>query len=268
MIKLANKYFILLIPFQEKDLYKEHFHSFDYDFFPINIQNHELVHYKEIDKLFFEAGGYFVEEQILIVYANSKNLDINKFSLEQLTNNYFNEFKLVKRVYENKMAEYAEKLDVEVMEYEEKLDIERKESELKLDAKIMEYEEKLDIERKESKLKLDAKIMEYEKKLDVFYNKLNYYQEDLNCLKKKQRQRISKLKSLEEDSKYIKTHLKIIANTRPYRIAYFLRRFSHEFLKGGKTNKKNFLKWIWCKFTKKTCGLEFRYNPILELIKK
>lgn len=105
-IKLASKYFILLIPFQENDLYKEHFHSFNYNFFPINVNDYELVHYKEIDKLFFNAGGYLAQEQLLVVYVNKKNIDINKFSLENLNNNYYEDLKLFKKNYEKNVSKY------------------------------------------------------------------------------------------------------------------------------------------------------------------
>jgi hypothetical protein len=81
-----------------------------------------------------------------------------------------------------------------------------------------------------------------------------YYQENVICLQKKQ--------------VYMKKQLEIFANTKPYRIAYMLRRFSHEFLKGNMNDKKDFLKWSYCKLTKKESGLEFRYNPLMELVKK
>lgn len=102
IINLADKFFILIIPFQEEKLYKEHLYSFDYDFFPITIQDHQLVHYKEIDRLFEPI--YWDEKQIVIVYANKKNVDVTKFSLEELNNNYFTEFRLAKGNYEAKVS--------------------------------------------------------------------------------------------------------------------------------------------------------------------
>jgi len=76
---------------------------------------------------------------------------------------------------------------------------------------------------------------------------------------------VNKIMSLEKNTKYMKTQLEIIAKTKPYRIAYALHRFSQEFLKG---DKKEFLKWIYGKITKKDSGSEFRYNPLMELVKK
>ncbi len=99
-------------------------------------------------------------------------------------------------------------------------------------------------------------------------NQSKYYQENVLCLQKKQKYSISKIKALKNNRIYINKNLEIIANTKPYRIAYTLRRFSIEFLRGNKNDKKEFLKWIFSKLTRKESGLEFKYNPIMELIKK
>ena len=72
---------------------------------------------------------------------------------------------------------------------------------------------------------------------------------------------------LERDLIDTKKQLEIIANTKPYRIAYFLHRCSHELLKGDMNNKKDFLRWIFCKLIKKESGLEFKYNPLMKLVK-
>ncbi len=101
MIQIADKYFILLIPFQEENLYKEHFYSFNYNFFPLNINNHHLVYYKEIDRIYYEPKKYLDEKEILVVYANKNNLDINGFSLDELNNNYFDKFTSLKKDYDD-----------------------------------------------------------------------------------------------------------------------------------------------------------------------
>jgi len=71
-----------------------------------------------------------------------------------------------------------------------------------------------------------------------------------------------------ENLEYIKKQLENIAKTKPYRIAYILRRFSHEFIKGNKNDKKEFLKWIYCNLTKKPSKSGFKYNPLMELVTK
>lgn len=199
VISLADKYLILIIPFQEKNLSKEYSTSRNYGFFPLVIQDHVLVHYKKIDEISSDIRNYWTEKQILIIYANSKNVDINKFSLKQFDNNYFNELKTMKNSYENK--------------------------------------------------------------INALNNQLDYYHKNVNCLQKK-------YTSLKKNSQYTKKQMKNIANTKPYRIAYVLHRFSHEFLKGNTDDKMSFLKWIYCKMTKKESKMDFRYNPIMSLVKK
>lgn len=102
----------------------------------------------------------------------------------------------------------------------------------------------------------------------LLQNELETKEKNLIVTKEKCEELNDQLELLERDSRDMKKKLKIIANTKPYRIAYFLRRFSHEFLKGNKTNKKDFLRWTFYKLTKKESGLNFKYNPIIKLVKK
>ena len=111
IINLADNYFILIIPFQEEELFKEHLNSFDYNFFPITIQGYNLVYFKEIDKLFFNSGKYWTNEQILVIYANTNRLPVSKFSLKELNNDYFNEYKLAKKRYEEKISSFEDLIE-------------------------------------------------------------------------------------------------------------------------------------------------------------
>lgn len=137
--------------------------------------------------------------------------------------------------------------------YEGKLNTKKQ----KYTSKISEREEKVDIQNQILKDKLYG-----------LNKQVEYYQKNAKCLQKKHNKNIAKIRILEENAIYTKKQLILIANTRPYRIAYFLRRFSHEFWKGDIKNKKDFLKWIYCKLAKKDCGLESKYNPLIELVKK
>lgn len=59
-----------------------------------------------------------------------------------------------------------------------------------------------------------------------------------------------------------------IANTRPYRLAYFIRRFGHEFLRGDMDEKKSFIKWLGRKILGKNDDSKHKYNPLFDLIRK
>jgi len=69
------------------------------------------------------------------------------------------------------------------------------------------------------------------------------------------------------DSLKIKKELLTIANTRSYRMAYFLHRFNQEFLKGN-GERKDFLRWFANKLVGRKSGLEYKYNPLLGLVNK
>lgn len=96
---------------------------------------------------------------------------------------------------------------------------------------------------------------------------IGYYKEKANCLQKKQSKYISQIKSLKRREKGRKKQIRKIANTKPYRIAYVLRRFTLEFLNGNSSQKKRFIKWLYCKIARKECGLEHKYNPLIQLSK-
>lgn len=94
-------------------------------------------------------------------------------------------------------------------------------------------------------------------------NQLNAKENDIIIKKEKYEKLKCRYELLEEDLIRNSKQLKKIANTKPYRFAYLLRRFSHEFLMGDMSNKKCFLRWLFCKLIKKESGLEFRYNPLI-----
>lgn len=89
-------------------------------------------------------------------------------------------------------------------------------------------------------------------------SQMNYYENELNCLKNKY------TKSINSNSK-IKKDVKSIYNSKPYRLAYFLRRFSLEFLKGNSKDKKHFIKWIFYKLKGK--NLDHKYNILYKIQK-
>lgn len=119
---------------------------------------------------------------------------------------------------------------------------------------LLKFNEKLKIQRIEHKNELK--------------DQSSYYKENMVCLQKKIDTSNSRNRSLEQDLNYLKYQMEIVANTKPYRIAYLLRRFSLEFVNGGTDDKKDFLKWSYSKLTKKESGTEYRYNPLIQLVKK
>lgn len=100
IIKFASKYFLILVPFREFSRIDEHFYSFDYNSFPLNLENYNLIYYKEINcKEYIER--YWPDEQILLVYAH---------------NNYYSQYKL--KTFRNGYYEQLKKSFEQIKEYQ------------------------------------------------------------------------------------------------------------------------------------------------------
>ncbi len=68
-------------------------------------------------------------------------------------------------------------------------------------------------------------------------------------------------------TKKLNTEIKLIADTKPYKMAYLSRKFIHEFLKGSWNDRKIFIKWISSKFFNRKTPPQSGENPLLSLIK-
>ena len=70
-------------------MYEEHLFYFDYDSFPLSLDSKQLLFYKEVEPTFFDAGNYFLKEQIIVVYGD--NTPSKNFSLNELNNFNYDE---------------------------------------------------------------------------------------------------------------------------------------------------------------------------------
>ena len=95
------KYLIITVPFREENLWKEHEFSFGYSSFPLHINDKRLIFYKEIEPIFFEAGGYYLKEQILVIYADESC--VNNLSLDNMFSYYDEVLKLKEDLKEIKI---------------------------------------------------------------------------------------------------------------------------------------------------------------------
>lgn len=102
---------------------------------------------------------------------------------------------------------------------------------------------------------------------------IRYHQKTSECLQKKLEKQV-KLKvpvkgvPVNKGQVNIDGQIRAIANTRPYRLAYFIRRFGHEFLRGNSKQKKSFMRWIQHKVLRKESDSQHRYNPLYDLIEE
>lgn len=63
----------------------------------------------------------------------------------------------------------------------------------------------------------------------------------------------------------IQDQINKIANTKPYRLAYFIRRLKHQFIKGTRIQKKDFIKWNLNKLRGKPAQPNLEYNLLFKV---
>lgn len=84
MLDKTNKHLILLVPFQEYVRVKEHFFTFNYEHFQLNINDYRLSFYKEIDGAKF-SHNLWPLKQIILVYTKKDLFDELNITLENFT---------------------------------------------------------------------------------------------------------------------------------------------------------------------------------------
>lgn len=80
LLKHTKKYLIMLVPYEERDLYEEHLFDFERDFFNANIGNFDLMYLKSID-LSAKFNTMWLGKQIMAIYK-SKDI-ITDFPYEE-----------------------------------------------------------------------------------------------------------------------------------------------------------------------------------------
>lgn len=161
----------------------------------------------------------------------------------------------------------------EMVLFEEKLDLEEqlKQQKQQYNIQIKDMNQTFKNKFNEQRITLESTKTNYEER--ILNQKKSHEKVTEHNLKRienlqiAQRKNITTIKSLENDLNQIKTELKKILNTKPYRFAYFLHRFSYEFVKGNKTNKTDFLRWSLTQISGKKSDTESKYNPLGKLIK-
>lgn len=76
LTKHANRYLILLVPFQERERIEEHFYTFEYGNIPLYVDNFGLKFFSEIDCKQME-GNYWPGKQILLIFKKDYKLEEN-----------------------------------------------------------------------------------------------------------------------------------------------------------------------------------------------
>lgn len=227
----SQKYFILLLPFQELDLHEEHFINFDYNSFSLKISDTSLCFYKIIDTQNME-NSMWRGKQILLVYSNDNYISSEKIKLSRLHNGDFEMYNNMKSINQNLEKE------IELLKIEDELILSKEHEELN-----RKYEE-----------------------LNQKYKKLN---DDSNNQIKALNEEISKniINIQEKDTKLMKTRKMCyeLAETKSFKLMHLASRIKRQFVKGNIEEKSKFIKWSLSRF-KNVVNNDHRYNPIYRVI--
>lgn len=118
IIGKSKKYFVLLLPFREYNRIDEHFFTFDYEKFPIFIDDYSMVFFKEIDCTDME-NTQWPGQEILIIYQKNGTEGTEKRTLAEIGKGiYQKEEDISKRLEEKRDA--LKRLEDELSEKEGK----------------------------------------------------------------------------------------------------------------------------------------------------
>lgn len=80
ILNYTEQFLIIMVPFQEKERIKEHFSSFDYDSFPLKMNNFVLTYFSVIDS----DPDYWPGQQLLLLYSSIRSDLLEGFDMRQV----------------------------------------------------------------------------------------------------------------------------------------------------------------------------------------
>lgn len=105
LFEISNQYVVLLLPFQERERFKEHFYTFEYRDFKVQHDNFLLVYSREIDCSVVE-NMFWAGKQILLIYKRNLSSDNLSPTLEDYIGDLsssVDKFKVREKSYESKI---------------------------------------------------------------------------------------------------------------------------------------------------------------------
>ncbi len=259
MIQHADKYCIILVPFREYYTVPEHFSYFDFQSFPLSIENkYDLCYFKPIN-IIGDDTKYWYGEQILVVYGKKDYLQPFQLTLRNLYNGYVEERTEIIQSYDRKIQELEDTLKTlsinpnERIEFEKSLE-EKKDLENELKKLNRKYSDALEQENQLLNILSEkrAQVSEYENALEKVKTTLSTSDATVNALTiklEKMQADFSNLScinqySLETLSRINESMADILTtqNSRSYKASLILRRFVEQCIR--QKEKKDFTKWV------------------------
>lgn len=236
LIHCSKAYCIFLLPFREYYTCPEHVTYFDFQSFPLDIEDeYSLCYFKPITIL-GENEKYWFGEQILVIYVNKKYLSGKTLTLRNMYNGYVEDRTRIIAEYDKHIQEIQNKYTEEKEELYAKTekalrDVNNLKEELseanKNNAVLRQMSEKLE----KTKIEMESLLQSSRKTI----NELNEKNQIL------QNNKGEVLQALE--------NIKTTQNSRAYKCGLIARRFGAQFVKGKE--KKDFIKWGLGKVTGK-----------------
>lgn len=236
LVTCSNKYCILLVPFREYYTSPEHFSYFDFQSFPLIInEDYELCYYKPIT-IQGDNIKYWFGEQIIVIYGKRDFLANKKLTLRELYNGYVEERTSLIYDYDQKIEvlkgeltqSNTEKssLKNQINQASDKANDIIAQIEILKDELTKSHTEKLSLENqiKQASDKANGIIAQLEKEKDLLTTNMNNLSKALD-------------------------YMEITQKSRVYKLGLVLRRFGVQVIR--ERQRKDFIKWILNKLTGK-----------------
>ncbi|QHQ61060.1 glycosyltransferase [Anaerocolumna sedimenticola] len=262
LIKISNKYCILLLPFREYYTIKEHHTYFDFQSFPFEFEDYMVCYFK-VMTMQGEDVNYWFGEQILIVYAKKDNLKTKNISLRNFYNGYIEERTKIIMDYDEKINSLNKKL-LEAdnnfkKESQDKNEIKSEllkskdiitETQCKIDNQLIEISNLVNILGHTNHELVDAK----EQLTNIVKDKeiLNENNKILLSENSELKGLINNLYLEKENINSAINNIIITQNSKSYKLSLLFKRFLSQFIKGNE--KKDFIKWLFGRLSKKYMG--------------
>ncbi|MUG47198.1 methyltransferase domain-containing protein [Paenibacillus woosongensis] len=195
LFRISNKYVAILIPFQEYERFKEHFYTFDYHDFDINVDKFSIVFAEEHD-CGRNPNIYWAGKQILLIYAHKDILPAHKLTLKDYINSLSSNYNTIKQELDN-IRDQAMKLEER---HNEQVSISTSQQEtLLLQAKLVEQLNKEKEEAYKEKVELIKEKKQLIEETKELYKEITELTKNNEKAKVQVTELISEKKTLEQE---------------------------------------------------------------------
>ncbi|MBU3143471.1 glycosyltransferase [Clostridium sp. CF012] len=262
LIDITEKYLLLLLPFQEEHLHKEHFIRFDYNSFMYQIKDFYQCYYKVINTSNIE-NTFWPGKQILLVYVNKNYIDPTKMKLSRGHNGDFEE---KENIYKDLIQ-----IDEETKEKEKRLQGNVEEI-LILTEQIRNYEKendlssKLIIELKKGRQQAEIEIQNVKQQIEIEQQKSLTLLTELDKFRNNEAFLKNNINDYIDVIRTTKENTLALINTKAFQLVHLLYRIKHQLIKGKYTEKKEFAKWLTKRSNKRILINNHSFNPMFQII--